>query len=292
MLDGWAFWRSSRLEAEADAQQVTRVERGYNIFQANCARCHGANGEGGIGPILNSQEKLYQHLNEDYLNTILVAGGRYACGNALSQMPVWADTATPPGPLNYVQIEDLIEFIRADNTQTYTIRDPELLEPEVDPITGQVKTFTGWIDPTYEPAPGATPFPACYLDALAAPSASPGASGSPAPSDGTGSPTPSGPTGTVTLNLAAPAGASATGFDLTELTAPADVTFDILFTNDDPGVPHNVAINDASGGQQFLGEIFSGVGTRDFVVPPLAAGSYMYICSVHPATMTGTLTVQ
>ncbi len=280
----------SRLEAEADAQQVTRVERGYNIFQANCARCHGANGEGGIGPVLNSQEKLYQHLNADYLNTILVAGGRYACGNALSQMPVWSDTATPPGPLNYVQIEDLIEFMRADNTQTYTIRDPELLEPEVDPITGQVKTFTGWIDPTYEPAPGATPFPACYLDALAGP-ASPAPSGgtdSPAPSDGMASPAPSGPTGSVTLELAAPDSA---GFDKQALTAPAGETFNILFSNQEAGIPHNVAINDASGQQQFGGEIFKGVDTREYQVSALTAGSYMYVCSVH-LNMTGTLTIQ
>ena len=280
----------SRLLAEADAQQVTRVERGYNIFQANCARCHGVNGEGGIGPVLNSQEKLYQHLNADYLNTILVAGGRYACGNPLSQMPVWSDTATPPGPLNYTQIEDVIEFIRAENTQTFTIRDPELFEPETDPITGQVKTFTGWVDPTYEPAPGATPFPACYLDAFAtpAPSGSPGASASPGASE---SPAASAPTGTVTLNVSAPVGAAATGFAETALTAPADETFNILFTNDDTGVDHNVAINDPSGQQQFMGEIFKGVDTREYVVPPLVAGSYMYVCSVH-ATMTGTLTVQ
>ena len=30
-----------RLDAEQTAQQVTAVERGYNIYQANCARCHG-----------------------------------------------------------------------------------------------------------------------------------------------------------------------------------------------------------------------------------------------------------
>src|SRR5258706_1683949 len=29
------------LTAELDKQQVTDVERGYNPFQANCARCHG-----------------------------------------------------------------------------------------------------------------------------------------------------------------------------------------------------------------------------------------------------------
>lgn len=281
----------SRLLAEKDAQQVTKVERGYNIFQANCARCHGVDGEGGgIGPTLNSQEKLYQHLNADYLNTIMVAGGRYACGNALSQMPVWADTATPPGPLNYVQIEDLIEFIRAPNTRTYTIRDPELLEPKKDPITGQTKTFTGWVDPTYKPAPGATPFPACWTDALAAP-ASPAPSagaGSPAPSGDVASPAPSdGGGGTVTLNLAAP---NAVGFDLTELTAPADEIFYILFSNNDPGVPHNVAIKDASGLVVFQGAIFKGVETREYEVPALPAGTYTYVCSVH-LNMTGTLTV-
>jgi plastocyanin len=178
--------------------------------------------------------------------------------------------------------------MRADNTQTYTIRDPELLEPEIDPITGEVKTFTGWIDPTYEPAPGATPFPACYLDALVAPSASPGASGSPTPSGGTGSPAPSAPSGTVTLELAAP---NSAGFDKTELTAPAGETFYILFTNQEAGIAHNVAINDPSGQQQFMGEIFKGVDTREYQVPPLTAGSYMYVCSVH-LNMTGTLTVQ
>ena len=71
----------SRLEAAASEQQVVSVERGYNIYQANCAQCHGANGEGGKGPALNRQDKLYAHLNPDYLNNMLHVGGRYACGD-------------------------------------------------------------------------------------------------------------------------------------------------------------------------------------------------------------------
>ena len=272
----------SRLDAEADAQQVTRVERGYNIFQANCARCHGDTGQGGLGPVLNSQEKLYQHLNEAYLNTILVVGGRYACGTFPSGMPVWADTATPPGPLNYIQIEELIEFMRAPNTQTYTIRDAELNEPKLDPITGKTRTFTGWVDPTYKPAPGATPYPACWTDSFAT------GSPTPAPSGATETPAPSGDGGTVTLNLAAP---NSLGFDLTALTAPAGKPFNILFTNEEQSVPHNIAISDASGAQQFKGEIFPGVDTRDYQVPALPAGAYTYVCSVH-LNMTGTLTVK
>jgi mono/diheme cytochrome c family protein len=102
-----------RLDAEQSAQQVTAVERGYNIYEANCARCHGDDGQGGIGPVLNSQEKLFQHLNEDYLRNILTVGGRYACGNANSIMPVWADTGNPPGPLNYQAIDNLIAYLTA-----------------------------------------------------------------------------------------------------------------------------------------------------------------------------------
>ena len=41
----------------------------------------------------------------------------------------------------------------------------------------------------------------------------------------------------------------------------------------------------------FKGEIFSGVATKVYDVPALDAGSYAFVCTVHP-TMTGTLTVQ
>ena len=78
---------------------------------------------------LNRQDKLFAHLSEDYLNNVLEVGGRYVCGNPNSLMPVWSNEGHPPGPLNYIQIEDLIAFIRAPTTQTYTKRDPELFEP-------------------------------------------------------------------------------------------------------------------------------------------------------------------
>ena len=74
-----------RLETEADRQYITDVSRGYALFLANCARCHGEQGQGGIGPPLNDQGKLYQavngspphytagkgHLSIDYITSVL-----------------------------------------------------------------------------------------------------------------------------------------------------------------------------------------------------------------------------
>jgi plastocyanin len=67
----------------------------------------------------------------------------------------------------------------------------------------------------------------------------------------------------------------------------------MTFENKQAGVPHNVAIWDspALNTEYFQGEIFDGPDTRVYEVPPLAAGTYWFICTVHP-NMTGTLYVQ
>ena len=268
--------REPRLDAEAAAQQVTSVERGYNLYEANCSRCHGTNGEGGIGPALNRQDKLFAHLSVDYLNNMLIAGGRYACGNPNSAMPVWSNEGRPPGPLNYIQVEDIIAFIRAPNTETYTVRDPELGEPERDAVTGEVKTFTGWVDPTYKPAPGATPYPACWADEFATASAAP-----------SGAPAASAPAGAETVDLTA----SGIQWTNSNLTAPIGKPFVLSLDNQDASVPHNVQIKDPGGTVVFTSDTFPGVAKRDFTVPALTAGPHPFVCTVHP-NMTGTITAQ
>lgn len=274
---------TARLQAEASAQQVTKVERGYLIYEANCARCHGVDGEGLSGPTLNRQDKLFAHLSENYLRNILQVGGRYACGIANSQMPVWADTANPPGPLNYRAIDELIAFLRATSDQTYIVRDEHLLDPKIDPITGEVMTFKGWRDPAYKPAPGATPYPACWADEFATATASPGASGGPSASPG-----PSSPPAATVLEISA---SSSTAFDANAFTVPAGAPFQIRFKNAEAGVPHNVEVKDGSGGSIMRGEIISGVAEVTYDVPALEAGAYPFICSVHP-NMTGTITAE
>jgi mono/diheme cytochrome c family protein/plastocyanin len=284
---------TARLQTEIERQQVVDVQRGYNLYEANCARCHGPNGlgpeeadaatAGYIGPKLNDQVKLFAHLSEAYLENVLTVGGRYVCGNAKSAMPVWADTGNPPGPMNYRQIEELIAFLRAPNDQEYEVRDHETNEPVIDPATGQKKTFRGWRDPNYKPDPGATPYPACYLDALGG-----GAGGSGAP---TASIDPNAPVVTVT----AADGAASAGFEPKTLEAKADTAFTLVFDNQDATTgPHNVVISDANKTPVSMGDtaFFTGPQKRSYAVPALAAGTYSFVCTVHPATMTGTLEVK
>jgi plastocyanin len=82
-------------------------------------------------------------------------------------------------------------------------------------------------------------------------------------------------------------------FGQSEVNVPAGEPFQIEFSNNDPGTPHNVAIHrdTASGEEVFGGEIFSGVETRTYDVPALDAGAYAFVCTVHP-TMVGTMTAE
>jgi plastocyanin len=132
-------------------------------------------------------------------------------------------------------------------------------------LAGCADTSAGW---TYAPAPSLTPPPSSAASA----GASAGASGN--------------------LNVVQ---ISALGvkYEQTALTAPADTPFQVSFENKDAGVPHNVALHlgDVNGAELFKGEVFPGVATRVYNVPALDAGSYAFVCTVHP-TMTGTLTVE
>ena len=170
-----------RLQTETQDQYVTDVSRGYALFLANCARCHGPEGKGGVGPPLNDQAKLYNavtktgasgggHLNPDYIRSVLTNGGRIVCGDPNSVMPAWLD---PKGPLNYREVEDIIKFITASKDTQFTYQPAHVLPPATVPPPVEEQ---GWRDPSYSPPPDATPVPACWR----APSAT-SAPGTPAP---------------------------------------------------------------------------------------------------------------
>ena len=121
----------------------------------------------------------------------------------------------------------------------------------------------GW---TYQPAPSLTPAPSVEVSAE-----------------------PSGDGGSGAIAISA----LGIAFEHAEVNVPAGEPFQIDFANNDPGTPHNVAIHrdSATGEAVFTGEIFNGVETRTYDVPAIDAGSYAFVCTVHP-TMVGTMTAE
>jgi plastocyanin len=68
-------------------------------------------------------------------------------------------------------------------------------------------------------------------------------------------------------------------FDHDRLNVPADTPFAVRFDNKDV-VPHNVSIRGAGVAQ--VGEIFGGPAERTYLFSPLPAGTYTFICDLHP----------
>ena len=160
---------------------------------------------------------------------------------------------------------------------------PRAREPKHDPITGEVKTFKGWVDLNYKPAPARHP------------TRTAGRTSSPArrraPSGSRARLEPSAPASGRDASVSIVAASRASRSRRPTSRRPADAAFVSRSTTRTPATPHNVAIKDSAGAVMFKGDIFPGVATRDYQVPALAAGAYPFVCTVHP-NMTGTLTVE
>jgi len=78
-------------------------------------------------------------------------------------------------------------------------------------------------------------------------------------------------------------------FTTPAVSAPAGKAFTIAFDNQD-GAPHNIVISDPTGTKVFKGDIVTSQKV-DYQVPALAAGTYSFLCEVHP-DMKGTITAQ
>jgi plastocyanin len=107
---------------------------------------------------------------------------------------------------------------------------------------------------------------------------------------GTAAPTPAAtvPGGGPSLNVLA----KNLAFDAQSLSVAGGSGFDIVFDNEDRGIPHNVAIyTDSSlGTPLFVGARVDGAKTVTYHVKALSAGTYYFQCDFHPQ-MNGSLTV-
>jgi plastocyanin len=82
-------------------------------------------------------------------------------------------------------------------------------------------------------------------------------------------------------------------FSPTKLTA-ASANVTIHFVNDDANIPHNVAVfggSDATAPAIVHGDLVTGPGSADVTFTLPGPGTYFFHCDVHPAQMTGTITL-
>ncbi len=83
---------------------------------------------------------------------------------------------------------------------------------------------------------------------------------------------------------------TAVSFDTKLLIVPAGRPFELVFNNNQAGVPHNVDIADSAARNTlyFDGEMITGVATITYQVPALDPGDYYFLCRIHP-NMNGTV---
>jgi hypothetical protein len=119
---------------------------------------------------------------------------------------------------------------------------------------------------------------------LTTPSVQPTSTPEPSSSAPTLSADPDAPTSNVTVKL----NVVTRRFVETDLTAPADKTWQLEI--DDQGteaVMHNFTV--MSGTLKVYQTAFWGHGLSHFVVGGLPAGTYLFICTIHPGPMRGAL---
>ncbi len=94
---------AARSEARA-RQQASLEAEGMDLFSLNCTACHGANGEGGVGPALNSKQFL-QAVTDKQAELFISVGVPGSAMGAYSQ-----DFG---GPLTSEQIRALAAYLRS-----------------------------------------------------------------------------------------------------------------------------------------------------------------------------------
>jgi plastocyanin len=102
--------------------------------------------------------------------------------------------------------------------------------------------------------------------------------------------TSTGSAGAVTIDISA----KNTAFDTNKITVQAGAQVTINFTNDDAGVPHNIAFytDKTASTPIYVGKTIQGVATTTYTfTAPTTPGTYFFRCDVHPSIMTGDFIV-
>ncbi|MCK5430609.1 MAG: cytochrome c, partial [Anaerolineales bacterium] len=120
----YALSEPERLAQAQDEFIAYRVERGDEVYNEQCASCHGAQGEGGVGPAINDRDLLKSTHDDVFFSLV-------RSGVPGTQMPAWS--VDFGGPLTDEDVRDVVAFIRAWEP-TAPVIEEVLLEP--DPSRG------------------------------------------------------------------------------------------------------------------------------------------------------------
>ena len=121
ILPIWAFAYVGALSPPSTkAEVLTPIQQGAQLYAKNCAVCHGAKGEGGVGPALAGGDAKITFPNEaDHINwvdtgSISKKGQTYGDPNRSGGQRVAKVGAMPPfkGTLTDAQIKNVVTFER------------------------------------------------------------------------------------------------------------------------------------------------------------------------------------
>ncbi|MDA1061500.1 MAG: c-type cytochrome [Chloroflexi bacterium] len=124
VLSGYLLNESNRQEVEGEEITERNAERGARIFVRNCRTCHGLDGEGALGPALNSNAFLVLGEGNEFgvdetsdgeaENVRTFLRETIACGRPGTFMPTWA--LSFGGTLSDQQVNHLVTLMTNDPT--------------------------------------------------------------------------------------------------------------------------------------------------------------------------------
>jgi mono/diheme cytochrome c family protein len=114
----------ARLVADAAADLEKAVEAGQELYAANCISCHGENGEGSMGPALNTKD-MRESVNEEQIF------GLVKTGVPGTSMPAWAQAFG--GPFTDEEARQVVEYIQSWEPLSDEV---SIMSPEPDKLRG------------------------------------------------------------------------------------------------------------------------------------------------------------
>lgn len=245
------------------------AERAAHTFARNCRQCHGNDGEGRIGPALNPEVRannsaLRQFANPNQLKeNEQIVKNTLQCGRIGTIMPPWSQDQG--GGLNDEQIRQLVLLIT---------NPPEGAWEKVAEVSGE-ENKTVPLPPVQEITGGAS------------------ITGASSPVCGQLAPKPPEETGPVEVKTQWDENATDNKFSVTRMGVAANQSVTVNFKNNGAAL-HNWHVQNvkSTNGQDITTPLLPGGQGQTVTFTIATAGTYTFICDVHPTEMKGTLVVQ